>query len=327
MKEQIRQQAINLGFSVCGFASAAPLDNLKKFYDGFLGEHRQAAMGYLERYAAQRLDPSLLLSGVKTVIAVLMNYYPPRLIPEEDNFILSKYAPAKRYPPFIKRRLEPLARFIATTGMDIRSKIYVDSGPVLEKAWAQRCGVGWQGKHTILINPKAGSYFYIGIILTTLDLEPDPAETDHCGSCSRCMDACPTGAIDRPYQLDISRCITYCTSVKNAVMPGEVLRNLKGRIYGCDICQDVCPYNRFATPTLETHFHPHEALFKMRRKDWLDLSREQFDLIFAGTSVEEKGYEHLMRNIMNVSLITSSLPTDSCPPPVPQGSAPGQQPS
>ncbi len=297
MKEIIRKRALELGFSACGFAAAGPLDRLRDFYRHFLEEERQATMAYLQRYAPQRLNPELLLKGVKTVIAVLVNYYPPVLLPEEDNFILSKYAPGKRYPPYIKRKMEPLLGMISGLGENIHSKSYVDSGPVLEKAWAQRCGVGWQGKHTILINRTGGSYFYIGIILTSLELEPDLPETDHCGSCTRCMVACPTGAIDSPYQLDIRRCITYCTNVKNAPMPEEVRQNLKGRIYGCDICQDACPYNRFAKPTADSHFHHHPGLLNMRKPDWISLSREKFDELFAGTSVEENGYERLMRNI------------------------------
>ena len=297
MKEEIRQRALELGFDVCGFAEARPLNDLREFYEHFLEEERQATMAYLQRYAPQRLDPDLLLAGVKTVIAVLINYYPPLLIPEEDNFILSKYAPGKRYPQYIKRKMEPLLGLIASLGDNVQSKIYVDSGPVLEKAWAQRCGMGWQGKHTIIINPSMGSYFYIGIIHTTLDLEPDPPESDHCGNCTRCMEACPTGALDRSYQLDIRKCITYCTTVKNAFMTGKVRSRLNGRIFGCDICQDACPWNRFSKPTTETWFHPHPDLLKLRKNDWINLSRERFDELFVGTSVEESGYERLMRNI------------------------------
>ena len=297
MKEEIRQRALELGFDACGFSTAIPLDHLRDFYHHFIEEDRQATISYLKHYAPQRLDPEVLLPGVKTVIAVLMNYYPPVLIPEEDNFILAKYAPGKRYPQIIKSKMEPVHRLIASMGENVQSEIYVDSGPVLEKAWAQRCGIGWQGKHTIVINPSGGSYFYIGIILTTLELEPDLPETDHCGNCSRCMEACPTGAIDRPYQLDIRRCITYCTTVKNASITEEIRRSLGGRIFGCDTCQDVCPYNRFAKPTAETQFHPHPGLLKMRKKDWIDLAPERFDELFKGTSVEERGYERLMRNI------------------------------
>ncbi|MCX6282217.1 MAG: tRNA epoxyqueuosine(34) reductase QueG [Bacteroidetes bacterium] len=302
MKEQIREKALELGFDVCGFAEARPLDHLRSFYRHFIEEERQANMAYLERYENQRIDPEVLLPGVKTVIAVLLNYYPPELLPEEDNFIISKYAYGKRYPPFIKPLLNKLAGFVDSFNKaGNKSMVFVDSGPVLEKAWAMRCGIGWQGKHTILINPSGGSYYFIGIVLTTAMIEPDVPVKDHCGSCTRCMDACPTGAIDRPYQLDIRRCISYCTLVDKAEFPAEVSLKAGGRIFGCDICQDVCPYNRFATPTRETWFHPSEALKKMSRREWINLSKEQFHEMFAGTSVGEKGYERLMSNIRNVT--------------------------
>ncbi|MCX6285607.1 MAG: tRNA epoxyqueuosine(34) reductase QueG [Bacteroidetes bacterium] len=301
MKEEIRQRALELGFDVCGFAEARPLDYLRNFYNQFIDEDRQATIAYLKRYAPQRLDPEVLLPGVKTVIALLINYYPPELIPEEDNFIISKHAHGKRYPPLIKTKLNQLTRFVDSfdkTGCT--SRLFVDSGPVLEKTWAQRCGIGWQGKNTVIINPSRGSFFFIGIILTTLEIEPDRPETDHCGTCTRCMEACPTGALDRPYQLDIRRCISYCTIVDKAEMPDDVRSNLGGRIFGCDICQDVCPYNRDAMSTSETHFHASEALKKMRRNDWINLTKDQFNELFAGTSVGEKGYEGLMKNVMIV---------------------------
>jgi epoxyqueuosine reductase len=297
MKQSILRHALDLGFSSCGFAAAAPLDDLRDFYDHFLDEKRQATMAYLERYRDQRLDPALLLPGAKTVIAVLENYYPPAMQEESDNFIFSRYAYGKRYPPYIKKKLDILADEIRGLSNGVQTRVFVDSGPVLEKAWAQRAGIGWVGKHTILVNPRGGSFFYVGIILTTLEIEPDPPETDHCGNCRRCVDACPTGALDREYQLNIKDCITYCTSVRNAEMSGHVAKNLRGRVYGCDICQDACPFNRFATPTPDPHYHASPGFLAMKRADWLSLSPEKFEELFKGGSVEESGYERLMRNI------------------------------
>ncbi len=299
MKEEIRRLALELGFDVCGFAAARPMDHLRDFYGQFINEERQASMAYLKRYTTQRLDPDILLPGVKTVIALLMNYYPPELITEQDNFIISKYAYGKQYPPYIKKKLKPLAEFIDSSGKTTsKSKIFVDSGPVLEKAWAGRCGIGWQGKNTVIINPSRGSFFFIGIILTSLEIEPDAAETDHCGTCTRCMEACPTGAIDRPYQLNIRRCISYCNIVDKGEMADDIRLKLGHRIFGCDICQDVCPYNRFAKPTAEKHFHPSEALKNMRRNDWLSLTEAEFKTLFEESSVSERGYEGLLRNVM-----------------------------
>ncbi len=300
MKEQIRKHALQLGFDACGFATVRPLDHLKKFYDQFIKEERQASVGYLKRYAAERLHPDMVLPGGRTVIACLINYYPPELLVEEDNFIISKYAYGNDYPQLIKGKLHQLAAFIDTlTGQAVTSKVFSDSGPVLEKAWAQQCGVGWQGKNTILVNRKGGSFFFIGILLTTLETEPDLPETDHCGNCNKCISACPTGAIDRPYQLDIRKCISYCTLVKNAEMIPEVGSRLGGKIYGCDICQDACPYNRFALPTPETYFHPSDALKKMRKNDWIHLTEEQYELWFSGKALGDIGYQRLMKNIHN----------------------------
>ena len=348
MNEEIRRRALELGFDACGFAAARPLDHLRDFYRHFLDEERQATMAYLDRYAPQRIDPELLLSGVKTVIAVLINYYPPELLSGDDNFVISKYAYGKRYPQLIKTKLQPLAAFVdsigkagssskifvdsgpvleklsgslggaGTTskifvdsgpaleklsgslgGAGTTSKIFVDSGPVLEKAWAQSCGIGWQGKNTLIINPSMGSFVFIGIILTSVEIEPDKKKADHCGSCTRCMDACPTGAIDRPYQLNIRRCISYGTLVKNAEMPAEVRAKLDGKIFGCDICQDVCPYNRKVKPTTETWFHPSEALKRMRRNDWINLTKEQYEDWFASDALGDMGYEGLMKNVRN----------------------------
>jgi len=303
MKEHIRQYAVEAGFDVCGFAAARPLDHLRSFYEHFIEEDRQASVSYIKRYASERLDPEKLLPGVKTVIAMLINYYPPELLPKEDNLIISKYAYGKVYPPFIKTKLARLATLVDSFDKaGNKSRIFVDSGPVLEKAWAIRCGIGWQGKNTVIINPSRGSFFFIGIILTSLGIEPDEPETDHCGNCTRCMEACPTGAIDRPYQLDIRRCISYCTISNKGEIPDDVRPKLGGRIFGCDVCQDVCPFNRFSKPTSEAYFHPSEALKKMRRNDWINLTEAQFNALFPGSPVMEKGYQRFMRNVKAVTV-------------------------
>jgi epoxyqueuosine reductase len=168
---------------------------------------------------------------------------------------------------------------------------------VLEKAWAMRCGIGWQGKNTLIINKNQGSFFFIGLILTSLELEADEPETDHCGSCNRCVEACPTGALNTPYQLEIAKCISFHTIENKGEIPEEIRKNLNCRIYGCDICQDVCPYNRFATPATEPAFSPSEELKSMRKNDWERLTQEQFDRIFRNSAVKRTGYKKLMHNI------------------------------
>jgi epoxyqueuosine reductase len=272
-------------------------------------------LGYFESYLEKRLHPEQLLEGAKSVIAVMMNYYPQDEIPGTNNFIISKYAYGRDYHLLMRERLGLLMAFLKSITADLRgresgdsgpdydlhARAFVDSGPVLEKAWAQRCGLGWQGKNTLVIHPLAGSFFFIGIILTNLELEPDAPESDHCGSCEKCIKACPTEALDIPYQLDIRRCISYLTIESKEEIPVELKGKLKDRIYGCDICQDICPYNRFAVPSGIPEFAPSEPLMQMRKKEWLSLTEADFDRMFAATPVKRMGYARLMRNIRAAS--------------------------
>jgi epoxyqueuosine reductase len=226
-----------------------------------------------------------------------MNYYPPETIPEEDNFIIARYTYGRSYRKLIRERMESLAAFMKSEFDPHSSKCFVDSGPVQEKAWAQKCGVGWQGKHTILINRSSGSFNFIGIILTTLDLEADEPEKDQCGNCSLCMDACPTGALNTPYQLQLDRCISYHTIENRGEVPEEVRKNMNDRIYGCEICQDVCPWNRKAIPHNETSFLPKERVMEMRKEDWLNLGEEEFAELFKESEMYRPGLQNLQRNM------------------------------
>jgi epoxyqueuosine reductase len=226
-----------------------------------------------------------------------MNYFPPEIVPEKDNFIISKYAYGPDYHKDMRKRVDDLVGFMTRSCSNSRAKAFVDSGAVLEKAWAQKCGVGWQGKNTIIINKSAGSFFFIGIILTDLELEPDQPETDHCGNCNKCTMACPTGALSTPYQLDIPSCLAFLTIESKKEMPGDLKNKLNDRIYGCDICQDVCPYNSFAKPHPDALFRAPEEMMKMRKKDWLTLTESDFNRIFAISPVKRIGYQKLMSNI------------------------------
>jgi epoxyqueuosine reductase len=296
-KEKIRAFALRLGFDHCGFATARPLEELREFYSHFIRSGSFATLEYLKKYQEARMDPERILPGIKTVIAVLMNYFPEKPIPEEGNFIISKYAYGTDDHVVVRKRLLELKSFLDQLSPSHKSLTFYDSGPVMEKAWAQRCGVGWQGKNTLLINPEGGSFYHIGIIMTTLDVGPDIPETDHCGSCEKCTKACPTGALDHPYTLDIGRCISYHTIENHDNIPEKIKQEFRDRIVGCDICQDVCPFNRFAVPHREPEFHPKEELVNMRKQDWIHLTQEQFDRLFISSSVNRKGYNTLMRNI------------------------------
>lgn len=297
IKELIRVEALRSGLSHCGFAGVGPLEELRPLYSDFIRRNGHASLKYLETNIEKRLHPELVLPGTKSVIALLMNYYPPEIIPDDDNFIISKYAYGTDYHGFMRSRLNGLIDFMQLSCGNVKAKAFVDSGAVLEKAWAQKCGVGWQGKNTLIINKSAGSFFFIGIIFTNLELEPDPPETDHCGMCNNCVAACPTGALETPYQLDLHRCISYLTIESREEIPSDLKTKLSNRIYGCDICQDVCPYNRFATPHEVAGFMPSEELVKLRKKDWLALTVPDFDRIFAGSPVERSGYHRLKRGM------------------------------
>ena len=297
VKNSIINKAIELGFSQCGFALCEPLENLRSFYNDFVLEKRFATFQYLEQYAGHRLNPDMIMPGTRTVISLAMNYYPPEQIPEDDNFIISKYAYGHDYRQLMLERLNFLISFMRSNFGDFRARAFVDSGPVLEKAWAQRCGIGWQGKNTLVINKSSGSFFFIGIIFTDLLIEPDQPETDHCGECEKCVKACPAGALDIPWQLNISRCISYLTIENKTEVPDNLKNKLKNRIYGCDICQDVCPYNRLAQAHVVSEFLPSERLMKMRKRDWISLTEQEFNLLFTGTPVMRLGYDRLMRNI------------------------------
>jgi epoxyqueuosine reductase len=300
LKEQIRQEALRLGFSFCGFARCEPLEELRPFYSNFIKRESRTELGYLESNLEKRLHPELLLQGAKSVIALMMNYFPKEVVPEADNFIISKYAYGGDYHQLIRERLNLLTNQIKQLSGNFNARLFVDSGPMLEKAWSQKCGVGWQGKNTLIINKSAGSFFFIGIVLTDLELEPDPPETDHCGKCDKCVKACPTGALDTPYQLKITKCIAFLTIESKEEIPDSLKEKLSDRIYGCDICQDACPYNFFATPHSVMEFLPPRSLLSMRKRDWLKLSETDFDQLFENSPVKRAGYQRLMRNIRSV---------------------------
>ena len=298
--ENIKTKAAHLGFSFCGIAEAAPLSDQRSFYEYFIRKKLHCTLSYLETNLETRLDPLRMMPDARSVIAVLLNYYPDELIPDEDNFIISKYAYGRHYH-HVMRRTHELADFIRQEDGKIKARAFADSGTVMEKVWAQRCGLGWQGKNTLLINKNAGSFFFIGIILTNLDLLPDKPETDHCSSCDKCIKACPTGALRRPYELDISKCISYRTIESKVPIPEELKGTFNDRIYGCDICQDVCPFNKFARPAEMTEFSTHEALKRLRKKDWMALTELQFKELFKDSAIARTGYIQFMKNIRFVS--------------------------
>jgi epoxyqueuosine reductase len=297
LRQKIKEKALELGFSFCGFAEAGSLEEEKVFFTSYLRDKRNAGLHYLARESEKRFDPKLVFPGTRTVIGLLFNYYPTETLPEKDNFIISRYAYGKDYHIVLKDHANALIQFMKEEKRSLRAKAFVDSGSLLEKAWARRCGIGWIGKNTLLVNPTRGSFHFITIILTDLAIEPDVAEIDHCGTCRCCLDACPSGALEHPYELHPSRCLSYLTIEEKEEIPDVLKEKMNARIFGCDICQDICPFNRFAVPHTIPEFNPSETLRSFRKDDWRHLTEDEFRIMFTGTAVQRTGYQKLISNI------------------------------
>jgi epoxyqueuosine reductase len=256
-------------------------------------------MGYLTRNKEKRYDPRLLVEGTKSIVTVLYNYFPKQQIGDGKHFKIAKYAYGADYHDVLKRKMRQLFERIETqTGKLEGTRIFVDSAPVLDRAWAVRCGLGFIGKNTTLIHPKKGSFFFIGHLFLPLDLtETGQVMTNRCGRCTKCLDACPTGALEAPFHIDARKCISYLTIEYKGSLEGLDPETFKGWMYGCDICQDVCPYNRFALPNLEPEFQPSEQLLSMKENDWKNLTKTEFEALFKHSAMQRAGYEGLKRNI------------------------------
>lgn len=294
----IKQQASELGFDFCGIAQAGFLDNEALVLERWLCEGMHGKMAYMENHFDKRLDPRKLLPGAKSVIVFLKNYFPEKQLPDEENFILSKYAYGTDYHFLIKAKLKSLIHDLKVKTGDIAARPFVDSAPVLERAWAQRAGLGWIGKNANFIVPKAGSFFFISEIITDLELEYDqPKINDLCGACRNCIDACPTKAIVAPGMIDSRKCISYLTIELRGEIPDVFKGKFKDRVFGCDICQDVCPWTRFQKSHREPAFNPKPDLENMKKADWENMSREQFNDLFRKSAVKRTKYDGLMRNL------------------------------
>jgi len=251
-----------------------------------------------------RLDPTKLVPGAKSVISLLLNYFP--ITDKEDaitddtesnRFKISKYAYGKDYHLVIKEKLKKFYQFINDNIGEVNGRVFVDSAPVMDKAWAKKSGLGWMGKNTNIISPKEGSFFFIAELIVDLELEYDHAIKDYCGSCTRCIDACPTDAIYEPYKIDGSKCISYFTIELKENIPSEYHEKLGNWIFGCDICQDVCPWNRFSKPNKEQQFTPLDGILEMNKRDWEEMTEDVFRKIFKDSPLKRPGFEGLKRNI------------------------------
>ena len=294
----IKDKAKDLGFFYCGVSKADFLEEEAKHLESYLKNNFNGKMTYMENHFDKRLDPRLLVDDAKVVVSLLMNYYPDEIQKDEDAPKISKYAYGQDYHFIIKDKLKSLFSYIQEEIGEVGGRIFVDSAPVLDKSWAQKSGLGWMGKNTNIINPKEGSFFFIAELILDLDLNPDGPIKDYCGTCTKCIDACPTDAIVQPYVVDGSKCISYLTiELKDELLPKEFNGKMENWMFGCDICQDVCPWNRFSKPTKEASFSPHDNLLHMSKADWSDLTEEVFQEIFRKSAVKRTKYAGLKRNI------------------------------
>tara|TARA_Y100000589_G_scaffold90772_1_gene85391 strand:- start:16941 stop:17870 length:930 start_codon:yes stop_codon:yes gene_type:complete len=293
----IKEKAKELGFFYTGISKADFLEEEAKKLEDWLKKRHHGQMAYMENHFDKRLDPRLLVDGAKSIISLLLNYFPKEDIEENnDGLKISKYAYGEDYHFVIKKKLKKLLEFINIEIGEVGGRVFVDSAPVMDKVWAKRSGLGWMGKNTNIINPKSGSYFFIAELILDIDLEEDGPIKDYCGSCTKCIDACPTEALTS-YKLDASKCISYLTIELKSQIPSEFKGKMDNWIFGCDVCQDVCPWNRFSKPHNQENFDPHIKLVKMSKADWEDISEEVFREIFRKSAVKRTKYDGLKRNI------------------------------
>jgi epoxyqueuosine reductase len=302
--QRIQSISTQLGFSYCGISKAEFLEAEAPRLEEWLKRGYQGSMGYLENHFDKRLDPTLLVPGAKSVISLVYNYYPEKDIAQENpnNLKIAKYAYGEDYHLVIKDKLKNFLTKIQEEIGDVTGRAFVDSAPVHERAWAKKSGLGWIGKNSLLLNRSMGSFFFLAEIIVDLELEYDGPIKDYCGTCTACMDACPTDAIPQPYVVDGSKCISYFTIELKEEIPAEVKGKFENWIFGCDICQDVCPWNRFSQPHQEARFHPHPDLEKMTTQDWKEITNDVFEKLFKKSAVKRTKLEGFKRNI---SFVTS----------------------
>ncbi|OBX25701.1 epoxyqueuosine reductase [Gelidibacter algens] len=292
----IKTEAKRLGFLSCGISKAQFLEEEAPRLEKWLKNNMQGEMRYMENHFDKRLDPTKLVDDSKSVISLLLNYYPEET-QTENSFKLSKYAYGTDYHFVIKDKLKSLLNFIQEEIGDVHGRAFVDSAPVMDKAWAAKSGLGWIGKHSNLLTQQVGSFYFIAELIIDLELEYDLPTTDHCGTCTKCIDACPTQAITEPYVVDGSKCISYFTIELKDKIPTEFRGQFDDWMFGCDICQDVCPWNRFSKAHNEPLFNPHPELLSMTKKDWEEITEDVFKELFKKSAVKRTKFEGLKRNI------------------------------
>lgn len=296
--ERVKALALEHGFSHCGISEAGFLEEEAPRLEKWLKQGFNGKMGYMENHFDKRLDPTLLVPGAKSVISLLFNYHNPDKPSDPEAPRVSQYAYGQDYHHVLKRKMNALWADIETEFGAIEGRVFVDSAPVLDKAWAAKSGLGWVGKHSNLLQKGTGSYFFIAELICDLELEADGPTTDHCGQCTACIDACPTEAIVDAYVVDGSKCISYFTiELKDAELPGQMKGQFDNWAFGCDICQEVCPWNRFAERHNEAAFNPNPKLLELKGDEWEEMGETLFQELFKKTPVKRTGYTGIKRNI------------------------------
>jgi epoxyqueuosine reductase len=292
----IKSEANRLGFLSCGISKAGFLEDEAPRLENWLNKRMNGQMSYMENNFDKRLNPTLLVDDAKSVVSLLLNYYPSEF-QNPASYKISKYAYGQDYHFVIKEKLKELLFSIQSTIGDVTGRAFVDSAPVLDKAWATKSGLGWIGKNSNLLTRKVGSFYFIAELIIDLDLDYDQATTDHCGTCTACIDACPTQAIVSPYVVDGSKCISYFTIELKENIPQEMKGKFDDWAFGCDVCQDVCPWNKFSKPHDEPLFNPNPEVLSMSKKDWTEITEETFKAVFKNTPLKRAKFDGLKRNI------------------------------
>ena len=293
----IKDWAKQLGFLACGISRARFLEEEAPRLEAWLKKDYHGSMQWMENHFDMRLDPTKLVPGAKSVVSLLLNYFPEETQQNEQSPKISKYSYGKDYHRVMKNKLHTLMQHIQEDIGDVNGRAFVDSGPVMERAWAAQSGLGWIGKHSLLLSQKTGSFYFIGELIIDLELTPDAPTSDHCGTCTKCMDACPTDAIPRPYEVDSNRCISHLTIEYKEAIPEFFRDKMKNWAFGCDICQDVCPWNRFSKPHDVEDFSPHPDLLQMSKSEWHEITEDVFREIFRHSAVKRTKYSGLKRNL------------------------------
>ncbi|WKK65426.1 tRNA epoxyqueuosine(34) reductase QueG [Lutimonas zeaxanthinifaciens] len=293
----LKLEAKKLGFEACGISRAGFLSEDAPRLEQWLKQGYHGQMGYMENHFEKRLDPTKLVPGAKSVISLLYNYFPLE-IQNKDSYQIAKYAYGEDYHQVIRNRLKSLVTILQSSIGEFNARVFTDSAPVMERTWAQKSGLGWLGKHSLLISKQKGSYFFLAEIITDLEFDYDPPfAADHCGSCTRCIDACPTDAILPNNTIDASKCISYFTIELKDEIPEAYKNKFEDWAFGCDICQDVCPWNRFSKPNHEEKFQPDPRLLSNSKSDWEEITEEVFREIFKRSAVKRTKFKGFQRNI------------------------------